>query len=160
MANYKGNHSQLKKIKKGEVRNPGGRAKLPEDIKEMRRKYSKEVIQGLLAHCLDKSVTELEAILKDRDNKVVDHLVGRVALLGIVNGDPMRFNFILDRLIGRVKEEKEIKVVEPFIIRGRDGQEIIMGVNENEELLLEQPKEPEKPPAKPKPKTILRKKKK
>lgn len=130
MANYKGNHSQLKKWKKGQSGNPAGRAKMPEDLREIRKKYSKQIIQGLLAQCLDKSVKELESILKDKNNKVVDHLVGRVALLGIVKGDPVRFNFILDRLIGKVKEEKEINLLKPFVIEGSDGEKITVGVEE------------------------------
>lgn len=130
MANYKGNHSQLKKWKKGQSGNPSGRAKMPEDLREIRKKYSKQIIQGLLAQCLDKSVEELESILKDKNNKVVDHLVGRVALLGIVKGDPVRFNFILDRLIGKVKEEKEINLLKPFVIEGSDGEKITVGVEE------------------------------
>jgi len=135
MANYKGNHSQLKKWKKGQSGNPSGRTKLTEDIKLARRKYTKEVIQGLLAQCLDKPVEELEKILKDKNNKVVDHLVGRIALLGIVKGDPLRFNFILDRMIGKVTEEKEIKLVKPFVIESHDGKkEVTVGVEQIEEI--------------------------
>lgn len=133
MANYKGNHSQLKKIKKGQVLNPSGRPKIPKDLKEIRKKYSKEVIQGLLAQCLDKGVDELEAILKDKTNKVVDHLVGRVALMGIVKGDPVRFNFILDRLIGKVTEQKEITLSKPFIIEGQNGERIELGMEEEKD---------------------------
>ena len=134
MANYKGNHKQLKKIKKGQVLNPSGRPKIPADLKEIRKKYSKEVIQGLLAQCLDKPVEELEAILKDKKNKVVDHLVGRVALMGIVKGDPVRFNFILDRMIGKVTEQKEFKMAKPFVIEGANGERIELGMSDIDEL--------------------------
>ena len=110
MANNKGKHSQLTKWKKGQSGNPGGRPKIPKDLKEAANKYNSEVIKGLLAQCLDKGVRELEEILKDKNNKVIDHLIGRIALMGIVNGDPVRFNFILDRMIGKVKENIQVEV--------------------------------------------------
>lgn len=130
MANYKGNHSQLKRIQKGERLNPSGRPKIPKDLVKIRKKYTKETIQGLIAQCLDKSVEELQVILKDKNNKVVDHLVGRVCLLGIVKGDPIRFNFILDRLIGKVKEEQEVKLIKPFIIETLEGEMITLGAED------------------------------
>lgn len=134
MANDKGNHSQLRKWKKGQSGNPGGRKKLPDDLREAKSKYSKHVIQGLLAQCLDKKVTELEEILKDKNNKVIDHLVGRIALYGILKGDPARFEFILSRMIGKITEEQEIKVIEPFIIESYDkSKKVTLGVKQDDE---------------------------
>ena len=134
MANVKGNHSQLKKWKKGQSGNPSGAKKLPEDLKEAKSKYSKQVIKALLAQCLDKKVTELEEILKDKNNKVIDHLIGRIALLGIVKGDQARLSFILDRMIGKVTEEQELKVIEPFIIESFDKKKkVTCGVKQEDE---------------------------
>lgn len=122
MANYKGNHSQLKKIKKGQVLNPGGRPKIPDDLKKIRKKYSKEVIQGMIAKCLDISVNKLEEILKNKDNKTVDHLIGRVVYMAVVKGDHTRLNFLLDRLIGKVTEKIEYEGKEEVIFRARIGE--------------------------------------
>ena len=134
MANVKGNHSQLKKWKKGQSGNPSGSKKLPEDLKEAKSKYSKQVIKALLAQCLDKKVTELEEILKDKNNKVIDHLIGRIALLGIVKGDQARLSFILDRMIGKVTEEQEVKIIEPFIIESFDKKKkVTCGVKQDDD---------------------------
>lgn len=133
MANHKGNHQQLTQIKKGQVLNPNGRPRLPEELKKIRRKYSKDKIQAMIAQCLDKKVTDLEKILKNKDNKIIDHLIGRVVLKGIVYGDHQRFNFILDRMIGKVTETKEIKTAEPFIVTRSDGTTIEMGSRERED---------------------------
>ena len=133
MANVKGNHSQLKKWKKGQSGNPSGAKKLPDDLKEAKSKYSKQVIKALLAQCLDKKVTELEEILKDKNNKVIDHLIGRIALLGIVKGDQARLSFILDRMIGKVTEEQEVKIIEPFIIESFDKKKkVTCGVKQDD----------------------------
>lgn len=134
MANTKGNHSQLKKWKKGQSGNPEGRKKLPDDLQEAKNKYPKHVIQAMLAQCLDKKVVELEEILKDKNNKVIDHLVGRIALFGILKGDPQRFEFILSRMIGKVTEEQEIKIIEPFIIESYDKKKkVTCGVKTEDE---------------------------
>jgi len=122
MANYKGNHSQLKKFKKGHPGNPKGRPKIPDDLKRIRKKYSKEVIQGMIAKCLDISVSKLEDILKNKENKIIDHLIGRVVLMGIVHGDHTRLNFILDRLIGKVTDKLEFEGKEEIIFRARIGE--------------------------------------
>jgi hypothetical protein len=47
MAISKNSLANLRPIKKGEVRNPGGRPKIPEDVKEMARGLCPEAIQTL-----------------------------------------------------------------------------------------------------------------
>ena len=131
MANYKGNHSQLKKIKKGQSLNPSGRKPLPKDLREAKAKYSPQVIVAKLAQCMDLPVKELEQIVKNKDEKVIDHMIGRIALMGIIHGDQKRFNFILDRMIGKVSDKVKIES-EPIIIKRSDGSELELTVKEKE----------------------------
>lgn len=56
---------------------------------------------------MEYEVPQLQAILKDPKTKVIDALVASIALHGIKKGDNARMNFLLDRIIGKVKDQVE-----------------------------------------------------
>lgn len=56
--------------------------------------------------------------------------IARILVKGISEGDTQRLDFLFNRLIGKVKEKKEISLPKPTIIKMIDGKtELVMGSN-------------------------------
>ena len=120
----------LMTFKKGEVANPKGRPKVPEEIRMM-KKFNREWVEVHITEMLKKSVTEIEEILKNKDHMSIDHFIARIILMGIIKGDSMRLNFLFDRVIGKVTNVEEIKISKPFMIESLDGNKTItLGTDE------------------------------
>ena len=62
----------------------------------------------------------------------LDKLVASIILTGIERADQARLEFVLCRLIGRVQERIEVSTPTPFVLKRRNGEEIVMGVETKE----------------------------
>ncbi len=94
----------LKPIKKGEIRNPlGGRAHNPV-MKAFKSLTEAEMMEiGTLV--LKGSLTELKAIKNNQENtSVLKAMLAGVAIRTIEKGDPTALDVLLNRLIGKVRE--------------------------------------------------------
>ena len=111
-------------FKKG---NPGGpgRPRLEPELKAVQPLKKDEVRKRLTAY-LRMNVGELEKIVDDKKRPSLDVWIAQLALKGIRDGDYTRMNFIFDRIVGRVKDEVEHKMVKPTIIERLDGSTIEM----------------------------------
>jgi hypothetical protein len=105
-------------FKKGQSGNPKGRKKCPPEIKYM-KKLSKEFVQCRITHWLQKPLSEVMELLKDPKQQAMDHFICKIIVLGVMKGDHQRLSFLLDRLIGKVKEHVEFVEPAPFIIQGK-----------------------------------------
>jgi hypothetical protein len=128
----KGKKSGGKNFKKGKSGNEKGRPLLPEDLRKIRTLYKNEHMACLLTKAINYTQEELLEILSDPKQKCIDMMIGKIVLKGVVEGDPKYLSFILDRVIGRVKEHKEVKLVEPFIVKGINGEKIELGTKEKD----------------------------
>lgn len=108
--------------------NPGGPGRPKKDpaFAQVYKLTKHEVEQGLI-HFLKMDVDELEETLKDKKRTVMEHMVGRVALMAIKNGDYQRLNFLLERIIGKPKEAIEHTVIKPTIVELSNGKTIELG---------------------------------
>lgn len=91
----------LRPVKKGEVRNPGGKNKIPEDLKKPLLLTKIQVLERLVKY-LQMDVTSLAQILQDKSATVMDVWIARVCYLGIKEGDYKRLEFMFDRIIGKI----------------------------------------------------------
>ena len=66
-------------------------------------------------------IDKLEEVLKDKSRTVLEHIIGRVCLVAMKEGDYRRLDALLDRLIGKVKEEVEIKMPKPVLVENLEG---------------------------------------
>jgi len=123
----------LKPAQKGEVRNPKGRLPDPPEVK-MIKKMSKKILNAKIDEYLDKTVEELQSILDDKTAKTLDHFIGRIVMQGIVKGDPTRFDTLINRRIGKVKDRIEVARPKPTIIKRPNGEEIELGSELKEEI--------------------------
>lgn len=109
--------------KKGQfVKDWGGGPGRPRKEEDVRRaaKITRTEAEALLTKFMQMEITELEAVLKDKKRKVIEHIIGRVALMAIKNGDHSRLDFVLNRLIGKVSDKVEHSV-KPRVVHNLDG---------------------------------------
>jgi|SRR5579859_3291368 len=100
------NPSKRTRFKKGQSGNPlGGKLHDPEirAIKKLTKEQLKEVGSLLLNYKLK----ELKALARSKEATIMQQMIASLAFRIIVKGDPVAFDKLLDRLIGKVKEEIE-----------------------------------------------------
>lgn len=97
---------------KGISGNPRGRPLLPEDLR-LAKQEKQEDFERIMIKLLDSPIVEIDEILKNPDTDALTLLVGSIIGKALKEGDHQRFNFLLDRLIGKAKEN--------FQLTGPDG---------------------------------------
>lgn len=68
---------------------------------------NKIIFQGLLLKYLNCSLDELKRFKASPDTKALDRIVIAVIINAISKGDEKRLGFLMDRIIGKVKDEVE-----------------------------------------------------
>lgn len=89
----------------------GGRPALPDDVKQL-KKLNVAEMERVLNNCLQMNRDQINEAQKNPDAPMIELLVLSIISHGINKGDPMRLNFLLDRLIGKVKESHELDISE------------------------------------------------
>lgn len=118
---------------KGVSGNPKGRVKMPEEVRRLDA-LTKAQTKALFAKLVNTPLEELQEMAKDKSKSTLEHVVIRVLLMGIKHGDATRLDRILDRIIGKVKEEKELSFVKPRIIHDiSDGSKTILSLESGED---------------------------
>ena len=118
----------LQPVQEGENgRNPTGKNGMRTSELVLAKSLSREWVELKLVELLQKDMDEIEAVLDDRKRQVFDHWIAKIITKGIQEGDYRRLDFIMDRLIGKVTEKKEISVPKPTIIRRRNGETVELG---------------------------------
>ena len=84
-----------------------GRKKLPRDL-AVANSLTKAKLEGLLNLHLWMTEKELEKVVKDAKTPMISKAIASIITKAIENGDDRRLTFILDRLIGKPKEEIDI----------------------------------------------------
>lgn len=116
MDKQKGNINNLKPFKKGQSGNPGGRPKMPDDVRSAKIE-TKITIARLLNEYLAITLDELQARLRDPKTPNLELMVGKIVAETIKTGDNTRLNFILDRMIGKVTDKVEHAFPKPTVIK-------------------------------------------
>ena len=96
-------------FKKGQSGNPKGRPPMPEDLRQI-KKLSPALIRNIIAKLSRMSRIELEKHIKQSTTPMLEATIGNVYHKALVNGDYMRMNFLLDRTIGKVKDEIDMNL--------------------------------------------------
>lgn len=96
----------------GQSGNPDGRPKVPEYIKEA-KKLNKGLLDEYMNKYINMPVEEIKEIvegaMKGRsDTPAMEVMIARVIMQAINKGDYKTVNFILDRMVGKVKEHLEV----------------------------------------------------
>lgn len=119
-------------FKKGQSGNPGGRVKLPDEVKAA-KKMNRVDFERFLNELLMMPTRDIRKIAEDMGTSGLRRLVAKIILLAGDKGDHLRANFLLDRLIGKVKDEVSVTVRKPTVIKRSSGEEVVLGVEESED---------------------------
>ncbi len=111
--------------------NPGGRPKLPDDVREARRLSQVELERAINRH-LFMTPAALKVAQGDPKTTMLEQIVIGLLIKAVSLGDPYRLDLILNRLIGRVVERVEVKLPTPFVIRRGNGDEVVLGAKVEE----------------------------
>ena len=84
-----------------------GRLPMPDDLRGCKLMNQRQV-ELLLNRHMQKSVKELVAFAQDDNNEVQEVLVARILIEAIRSGDQNRFEFVLNRLLGKPKDMVEV----------------------------------------------------
>lgn len=96
----------------GQSGNPNGRPNVPEDLKQARN-LNRIELDRLLNKMLGSTKAELETILKNPSSTLLEITVCGILAKAAQGGDHQRLNFILERLVGKVKDVVEF--VNPYL---------------------------------------------
>ena len=102
------NPSKKGQFKKGVSGNPGGQPKIPDDIKEARSLNQYE-LERIINRYLHMTKGELVAAIKNDATPMMEVTVASIVLKAASGGDHLRLDFILNRLIGKVKDKVQIE---------------------------------------------------
>jgi uncharacterized protein DUF5681 len=92
-----------KRFKPGQSGNPGGRPKLPEDVREAKR-LTQAALERTLNDFLFMDREALQARLKEPSAPMIEVIIGSIIAKAATGSDQMRLAFLLDRMIGKIKE--------------------------------------------------------
>lgn len=100
----KGRKTGGRDFKPGQSGNPSGRPELPAEIKGA-RVLNKLELELVLTKYLRCSVSDLRENKDNQELSSLDQIAINIILKAIDYGDPIRLNFLLDRLIGKVPQK-------------------------------------------------------
>jgi hypothetical protein len=108
--------------------NPGGpgRPELPPALKEARRlnKTEFELVVNKYLWC---SLEELEKLAKEKSLPVMEAWIVSIMARGVSTGDWGGNEWIAQRLMGKVKDQVELTMPKPFVVRHLDGSATVLG---------------------------------
>lgn len=93
--------------KPGQSGNPGGRIPLPPEVKRFKRTTHRQITE-MLAKYWNMEEAEVKRIIKDPKTPAGERIFANIFLGAMSKPDTNLSTFILDRLVGKVKDEINI----------------------------------------------------
>lgn len=116
-----------KPFKKGSSGNPSGRSKLDNELAEV-RKMTKEHYRDLCTLLMGTRTEELQALLDKPETSMLTTIIIRCLMVAGEKGDSHSLDKIMERVIGKVKDEMDVTIKpRPTIIRRRNGESVTLG---------------------------------
>lgn len=115
-------------FKKGQVANPGGFTKEQAEARRLTREGLKDLLNKLRL-CTH---AEMEDLLDNPNAPALERMLVKCYRVIEETGDIRQMDVLLDRLVGKVKDEVDV-TVKPFIIQRKDGSRVEMGTKRKDE---------------------------
>lgn len=117
-----GTKSGGRNFKKGQVANPGGFTK----EQALARKLTRDGLTAILNKMREMTHEEMQDHLGRPETPAFEMMIIKCYMSIMETGDMKSFNTLLDRLVGKVKDEVDVNV-RPLTIKRRDGSEMVLG---------------------------------
>lgn len=114
----------LRPFKPGQSGNPGGRPKLPDDIKEA-RKLNQVELERIVNKYLYMDREAVKAAISSPKTPMMELMVASIVAQAAQKGDHLRLDFVLNRMIGKVKDEKDHNHNFNVSLRGMPREDVI-----------------------------------
>lgn len=115
-------------FKKGDKGNPGGFTK--EQAKA--RHLTRETLKDLMNTLNGATHEDMQRMLGEPNTTALTMMIIRGYMNAIETGDMKQIELVLQRLVGKVKDEVDVNV-KPLVIKRKDGSEIVLGMSRKEE---------------------------
>lgn len=90
----------------GQSGNPNGRPPLPKELKEL-KELTKTEVETALNKLIHMTADELKELRKNPNTSALHLMVIAVTLEALQKGDHYRLDFLLNRIVGKVKDQVE-----------------------------------------------------
>lgn len=120
MARKGGTPENLRPFQKGQSGNPAGR---PKNL------LRTDEVRNLIGKLWRLSREELQKIVQNPKSSMGEIMVASIVAKAAQTGDYTRVQFLLERTIGKVKDEIEV-AAKPYIVERLDGSQVAMGLTE------------------------------
>lgn len=117
---------------KGQSGNPKGGIGLPKDIRDAKKMTAADFCK-LAVELLYTTRDKINEKLKDPNAAMIELMVAGIIAKAATEQDYMRANFLLDRIIGKPKQNEEQPQIKPVTIVTREGTRIECGMAEVKE---------------------------
>lgn len=111
------------RYKKGQSGNPGGRPRLPDDLKFAKKLTQEEFIRSSTKY-LRYNRFGLKQVIKDTRSSSLDVFICNLILRAIKYGDQGRAGFLLDRIIGKTVDVIQLQKEPPPITLVEDDKTV------------------------------------
>lgn len=101
---------------KGVSGNPKGRPPLPGDLKEI-KKMSPALVSAVISKFSSMPENDLAHYLKSPGTPMFELTIGSIYAKALREGDYMRLNFLLERCVGKVKEQIDVSLQPKLIFK-------------------------------------------
>lgn len=139
-----------KKWLPGESGNPAGRPKMPPELKAA-NKLTRVQFDTLLNEVLDMTTEQLNQLMSGPDTKQIAKMVGSIVQRAVENGCPVRMNFLLQKMLGKVEwaDDRSLNVT-PEDDKPKDsGPVYVVRLNQNGKFVSARPRLREATPQPP-----------
>ena len=120
------------RFKPGQSGNPGGKPKVPDDIRKARTLNQIE-LERTVNRYLYMDRAQVQEAIKNPETPMIELMVASIMAQAAQKGDERRLEFILQRMIGRVTDKIEVKTPTPFVVQRANGDQLVLGAKVEEE---------------------------
>lgn len=111
-------------FKKGKSGNPKGRPNVPRGSLDIRKLAAEELIE-IISTMFSATAKDVERILNDPSESNLNQMVASIMQKSVESGCASRFETLLNRVIGKVKEQVVHEITRPSILVRKDGSEVV-----------------------------------